>query len=177
MKYIILTFFLFGGIFTFAQNDNEKQIQEEAYNIFSCGKSKKHLFITTNSGLRYTPLGIKIGYGCKTGFYLGTRLGTGEVYHSDTDHSTSKTTILSITGGLTRALIINKKFNLSFQLGGGYGTWWDYRWERWTNEGYEIEAGFLISYSHIIMTLTYNFLDGYKTYATHDFSLGIGYRF
>jgi len=177
MKYIILAILLLSEILIFAQDNNKIQAQEEVYNVFSCGQFKKHFFITTNSGILSTPLGIKIGYGCKTGFYIGTRLGTGEIYHSDSDYTTSKKTTFSITGGLTRALIINKKFSLSFQLGGGYGTWWDFRWERWTSEGYEIEAGFLISYNHIITTITFNILDGYKAYATHDLSLGVGYRF
>ena len=35
----------------------------------------------------------------------------------------------------------------------------------------------MTSYKNIMFNVTANMLDGYKTYATWDFTVGLGYRF
>lgn len=164
------------NITCFAQ-ENDKEIKSNSYNLFDCKNCENKLFIASSSGLQYTPIGIKIGFLCKTGAYLGTRFGQGKIYHSDSDYSTTTTTLFSITGGLIKPIYIKNKFSLYILFGAGYGQWWHYRWERWTKDGYELEGGLIISYNRIMINLNSNMLNGYKTYATFDFTLGVGYRF
>lgn len=42
---------------------------------------------------------------------------------------------------------------------------------------YELEGGFMVSYKRLMLNLGTNVLNGYKTYATWDFTAGLGYRF
>ena len=177
MRVLVIIILVLSFIGVNAQSSESADTTKNSYSIFDCNDFTKNYFIMSNSGIRYTPYGLKVGFACKTGMYLGFRYGKGELYHSETSLDTTNTNLFSITGGIIKPIIIKDKFNLSIQVGAGYGQWWDYRWERWTKEGYELEGGFLIAYDKVIITLTFNMLDGYKTYATHDFSIGIGYRF
>jgi len=169
-------FLLFLGLISscgFAQESNISN----SYNMFSCNNCSNKFFISSNSGIRNTPVGIKFGFICKTGAYIGTRFGKGELYNSDSDLSTIKTNLFSITAGLIKPVYIKNNFSLHVFAGVGYGQWWSYRWERWTREGYELEGGFMISYKRLMLNIGTNVLNGYKTYATWDFTTGLGYRF
>ena len=177
MRVILIIILIFGFIGVKAQTSEKVVLDKNSYSMFDCKNFKRNYFIMSNSGIRYTPYGLKIGFACKTGMYVGFRYGEGKLYHSDTSLDTTNTNLFSITGGIIKPIIIKDKFNVSIQIGAGYGQWWDFLWERWTKEGYELEGGFLVAYDKVIMTLTFNMLNGYKTYATHDFSIGIGYRF
>ncbi len=146
------------------------------YNLFSCKDCINKYFVSTNSGVLNTPFGYKVGFLCKTGAYIGTRLGTGRVYQIESN-STSKTTLISVTAGIIRPVFIKDKFSMYAFIGGGYGQWWGYRWERWTKSGVEIEAGLMISHKRVILSLGANMLTGQKTYATGDGTIGLGYRF
>lgn len=167
---LILTIFLFKIGFSQVNRNNKY------YNLFSCKDCKNKLFATSNSGIRNTPLGLRIGFLCKTGLYIGTRFGPGEVYNEYTGN-TSKTRLFSITGGFTKPIYIRKNFSSYYFLGGGYGQWWKYRRDGWTNEGYELEGGLMFSVKKIMLCFSANMLDGYKTNATWDFTIGLGYRF
>ncbi len=151
--------------------------QNVEYSVFNPKNMNKEYFVTTNSGILKTPYGIKVGYICNPGIYLGFRYGKGEVYNSDSDGKTVSSNLYSIVGGLTKPLVIKNDFSLVAQLGVGYGQWWDYRWERWTKSGVEIEAGLLLKKKHFLFNITGNVLNGSKTYATGDLSLGFGYVF
>ncbi len=155
----------------------ESKDNSNSYNIFSCKDCDNKYFIATNSGIKNTPIGIRIGFLCRTGAYIGTRLGKGELYHSDSDFDTTKTTLFSITAGLIKPIFIQNDFSIRVFLGAGYGQWWHYRWDTWTKEGYEIEGGLMASYKKIMLNVSTNMLNGSKTYATWDFTVGLGYRF
>ena len=148
-----------------------------SYNIFSCKGHINKYFVASNSGIKNTPIGIRIGFLCHTGAYIGTRFGEGEIFYSETDLSTTKTTLFSITGGLIKPVIIQNDFSIHAFFGAGYGQWWPYRKEEQTKDGYELEAGLITSYKRFILILSANMLDGYNTYATWDFTIGLGYRF
>jgi len=148
-----------------------------SYNIFSCKDCSNKYFIATNSGIKNTPLGIRFGFLCKTGAYIGTRFGKGELYHTERYSDTTKTTLFSITGGLIKPIFIQNDFSVHVFLGAGYGHWWHYRWQMWTKDGYEIEGGLMTSYKRFMLNVSTNMLDGPKTEPTMDFTVGLGYRF
>lgn len=153
------------------------QTKNENYSIFNPTHMKKEFFISSNSGVLNTPIGVKIGYLCNPGLYVGFRYGKGKIYNSDSDMKTISSDLFSLTGGINKPLIIKNDFKLVAQLGIGYGQWWDYRWERWTKSGYEIECGLMLQKKNFLLNMTGNLLDGSKTYAKGDFCLGIGYVF
>lgn len=172
------TFFILilGLLFNYGFSQ-ESNSSHNSCKIFNCKDCSNKYFIATNSGIKNTPVGIRIGFLCKTGAYIGTRFGKGDLYHSDSDFSTTETTLFSITAGLIKPLFIKNDFSIRVFLGAGYGRWWHYRWERWTKEGCEIEGGLMTSYKRLMLNVSANMLDGYKTYATWDFTVGLGYRF
>src|SRR4030042_4166176 len=142
------------------------------YNLFNCKDCYNKYFISTNSGILNTPIGLRIGFLCKTGAYIGSRLGKGQVYSIQTD-ITKKTDLFSITAGLIKQVIIQNKFSIYAFAGGGYGQWWDYRWDSWTKGGGEIEGGLMISYKKVMLSFSANMLMGEKTYATGDATVGL----
>jgi hypothetical protein len=169
MKKIFIPIFVLLFIAASAQDQNTN------YSIFNPTKMKKEFFITTNSGILNTPVGIKIGYLSNPGLYLGFRHGIGKVYHSDTDFTTTMTSLVSITGGMNLPLIVKNDFKLVAQVGAGYGQWWSYRWERWTRSGIEAEAGLMAKKKNFLFSVTGNVLNGQNTYATGDICVGIGF--
>jgi len=173
-KLIILS--ILGLMFEFGFSQDTTK-SNSPHCIFSCKDCKNKYFVATNSGVLSTPLGIRVGFLCRTGAYIGARFGKGEMYHSDSDLSTSKTNLFSVTGGLIKPIYVNTNFSIHGFLGAGYGQWWDFRWERWTNEGLELEGGLMTSYKRFMLIGSVNMLDGHKTYETWDYTLGIGYRF
>lgn len=175
---LLFSFFLISSS-CFAKNlNNENQDPEKhSYSLIDCSGCGNKYFLATNSGIKYTLLGLRFGFLCKTGGYAGIRFGKGKVYHNESDLTTTKTTLFSITGGLIKPVYTQDKFSLYVFAGVGYGQWWDYRRESWTKEGYELEGGLMISYGRLMFNLGANRLAGYKTYATHDFSVGLGYKF
>lgn len=169
MKYLILLAYVLLSITTYGQDESAN------YSIFNPKNDKKEFFISTNSGVFCTPVGLKIGFISNPGVYVGFRHGIGEVYNSDSDFATNATNLYSITAGINKPLIIEGNFKLIAQLGAGYGQWWDFRWERWTNSGYELEGGLMILKNNFIFNISGNLLHGTRTYPTGDLCLGIGY--
>jgi hypothetical protein len=145
------------------------------YSVFNPKKLKKEFFISTNSGVLNTPIGLKIGFICDPGLYIGFRHGIGQVYNSDSDQTTNATNLFSITAGINKPLLIKGDFKLLAQVGAGYGQWWDFRWDHWEKSGYELEAGLMIQKKNFLFNITGNFLDGSRTYPTGDLCVGIGY--
>jgi hypothetical protein len=164
--------FTFSLIFLAATSQTE---ENKSYSVFNPKNMKREYFITTNSGVFSTPIGLKIGYISNPGLYVGFRHGIGKVYNSDSDFTTNATGLFSITAGINKPLIIKKDFKLVAQLGAGYGQWYKFRWERWVKSGYEIEAGLMIQKKNFLFQASGNFLDAGRTYATGDLTLGIGY--
>jgi hypothetical protein len=174
MKRIVLILNLgYISIVGFAQ---DAQRYSANYSLFNCHDCNNKYFVSTNSGILNTPVGLRIGFLCKTGAYIGSRFGKGEIYSVETD-ITKKTTLYSVTAGLIKPVLIHNKFSIHAFLGGGYGQWWDYRWLNWTKGGGEIEGGLMISYKKVMLNLSANILMGEKTYATGDATVGLGYRF
>lgn len=171
-----LILLILGLVFNYGFSQEQQNI-DNSYNMFDCKGFNNKFFIASNSGIKNTPLGIRIGFLCRTGAFIGTRFGQGELYHSDSDYSTSTTTLFSITAGLIKPVYIQNDFGIHVFVGAGYGQWWPTRWEGWTKDGYEVEGGLITSYKRVIIILSTNMLNGYKTYATWDFTAGLGYRF
>jgi hypothetical protein len=153
-----------------------QQTQEKSYNIFDCKDCNNKFFISTNSGVLNTPIGLRVGFLCKTGAYIGTRFGEGKVYSPQTDQ-TKKTDLFSVTAGLIKPVFIKNRFSIHAFVGGGYGQWWDYRRDSWTKAGGELEGGLMVSYKRVMLNFSANVLLGEKTYATGDATIGLGYRF
>ncbi|HEY0740835.1 MAG TPA: hypothetical protein VGD40_05200 [Chryseosolibacter sp.] len=156
-------------ISAFCQNESTN------YSVFNPKNLKKEFFIATNSGVLNTPVGLKIGFISDPGLYVGFRHGIGKVFNSDSDLTINATPLFSATVGINKPLIIQGDFKLIAQFGGGYGQWWNYRWERWTKSGYEFEGGLMVQKKSFLFSLTGNYLGGPKTYPTGDVCVGIGY--
>jgi len=169
MKTLILLVCLVVSTTLFAQEEKTD------YTIFNPNKVKKEFFITTNSGVLNTPVGLKIGFVGNPGLYLGVRHGIGEVYHSDSDLTTTNTNLFSFTVGTNFPLIKKNDFKLIGQVGAGYGEWWDFRWERWTTSGAEFEGGLMLQKKNFLFNISGNVLVGSKTYATGDLCVGVGF--
>ena len=164
MKCVVSLTFLILSIATYGQDES-----------MNTKNHQKEFFIATNSGVLNTPIGLKVGFIANPGVYVGVRHGIGEVYNSDSDLTTNAVNLYSITGGINRPFFTKGDFKLIGQLGIGYGQWWDYRWERWTNSGVEVEGGLMIQKGNFLFNITGNYLTGDRTYATGDLCLGIGY--
>jgi hypothetical protein len=164
MKYVVLLASVMFSVAAYSQNESVNS------------KSKdKEFFIATNSGVLNTPIGIKIGFIANPGVYVGFRHGIGEVYNSDSDLTTNAVNLYSVTGGINKPFFSKGDFRLIAQLGVGSGQWWDFRWERWTKSGVELEGGLMIKKKNFLFNITGNYLTGDRTYGTGDLCLGIGY--
>lgn len=169
---------LFGllTIVGYAQESTANSTSYSAFNSFRCKDCKEKYFVSTNSGLLHTPLGLRVGFLAKKGVYLGGRFGLGTIFDSETN-TTGITKLFSITTGLILPLYIRNRFSIHTYFGGGYGQWFDKRWNTWTKSGVEIEGGFMISYKRVSLSFGGSVLDGERTYATGDGTLGLGIRF
>jgi hypothetical protein len=176
MKNLLIPFCLVFSTALMAQVSPADSSGETAkYTIFNPKHMQKQFFITTNSGVFNTPVGLKIGFLSNPGLYAGFRHGIGSVYHSDSNLTTTDTNLFSATVGINLPMIINGDFKLVAQLGGGYGQWWKSRWERWTKSGVEFEGGLMIQKKSFLFNITGNMLIGSKTYATGDLCVGVGF--
>jgi hypothetical protein len=170
MKNLVTLTFILMYLTATCQTEEDKD-----YSIFNPKNMKREYFITTNSGVLSTPIGLKIGYISNPGLYIGFRHGIGKVYNSDSDFTTNATSLFSITAGINKPLIIKNDFKLMAQLGVGYGEWFKFRWERWVKSGYEIEAGLMIQKKNFLFQASGNFLDNSRMYPVGDLTIGIGY--
>ncbi len=171
----ILKLAVFITVIILSQNVLGQEKQNVEYSVFNPNDMDKEYFISTNSGILKTPYGIKIGYICNPGIYLGFRYGKGEEW--EYGEETKSTNLYSIVAGLTKPLIIKNDFSLVAQLGLGYGQWWDSRRVSWTKSGIELEGGLMMKKKHFMFNLTGNVLNGDRAYATGDLCFGIGYVF
>src|SRR6187401_3020132 len=121
MKHTILPAFLLLSIVAYGQNESSNY----NYSVFP-KNFKKEFFISTNSGVLATPIGLKIGFIANPGVYVGFRHGIGKVYNSDSDLTTNAVNLYSVTAGLNKPLIMKGNFKLVAQVGVGYGQWWDF---------------------------------------------------
>ncbi|MFA6402500.1 MAG: hypothetical protein WCX31_12905 [Salinivirgaceae bacterium] len=179
MRNIILLFFVLLLVNPGYSQEAKSKPDEYYYNMFSCKDCYKKFFASTNSGIYNTPLGVRVGFFCQTGAYIGARFGHGVMYDFDPYNSekTKETNLISVTTGLIKPIYIKNTFSLHAFIGAGYGNWWPEIREGWTTDGYEIEGGFMTSYQRFLLNISANVLNGYKTYATWDFTAGLGYRF
>jgi hypothetical protein len=149
------------------------------FSVFSslrCKDCKNKYFVSTNSGLLNTPVGIRVGLLGRKGAYIGGRFGKGTIYHWDSNTS-SKTNLFSVTTGLIFPLYIHNDFSIHTFLGAGYGQWFNKRRDTWTKSGVELEAGLMISYKKLMANVGASVLDGDRTYPKGDGTIGLGYRF
>src|SRR6478609_8018137 len=99
---VLLVFFFLSG---FAQDSTTNNNDFNLFNSFKCKDCSYRYFVSTNSGLLHTPVGLRVGFLGKKGFYLGGRYGNGTTYHPETN-STTKTPLFSITTGLILPIYI-----------------------------------------------------------------------
>ena len=112
MKRIYL-FLILGLLFGSGFSQKSKiDDNNNTYNIFSCKDYNNKYFIASNSGINNTPIGLRVGFLCKTGAYIASRFGRGELYHSDSDLDTTKTTLFSVTAGLIKPVYIHNNFSI-----------------------------------------------------------------
>jgi hypothetical protein len=174
-----LTLISFFGLFSmlgFAQDSTKNNNDFSLFNSFKCKDCSYKYFVSTNSGLLHTPVGLRAGFLGKKGFYLGSRYGNGTIYHAETNTTTEKK-LFSITSGLILPIYIKNEFSVHTYFGVGYGQWFDKRWDTWTKSGVETEGGFIISYKRLSFSFGGTVLNGVKTYAIGDGTLGLGIRF
>ncbi len=185
MRIILLALllgFFSNSVFSQEQQDtiHKKKID---FSIFDNSKCPTKFFISTNSGIYNTPLGLRVGFMRRTGFYVGARFGQGIMFdyggsgEGSGEYQTGTTNLFSVTGGLIAPLYVKNSFSLHTFFGAGYGEWFPKRRESWTQGGYELEFGFMTTYKRVMLNFSANMLNGNKTYATWDATVGIGYRF
>jgi len=133
-------------------------------------------FVSTNSGVRKTPFGFRIGFLEKNGGYIAARFGKGDVYNLDTFKS-EEATLFSVTAGFMLPITTKKIFKIHTFWGVGYGQWFDQRSDDYTKVGYEFEGGLMFSYKRMILSVGGNLLAGDETSAKKDVTIGLGYRF
>jgi hypothetical protein len=143
------------------------------HSISNSGANKEFL-LSTNSGCIYTPIGLKMGFIGNPGVYLGLRYGQGKDF--DGVHPVPSD-LYSIVGGINKAILVKNNFRLIGQLGIGLAQWGDFTWQEASYNGYEIECGFLIQKKRILVTLTGNLINAFKSNQSGDVCLGIGYAF
>jgi len=188
MKIHLTTFFLLACLIATAQETETNQ-----------------WFITSNSGVLRTPLGIKFGRIGKVGWNLGIRFGKGDMRYFNEDvpslelddpidpafsdyeswwaekeYQENEVTNFSFTIGINYNVLQNDKFSMHLQGAAGYARWWDEYANRWYNldGGAELEAGLLLKYNNWIANVTGNYLfKDQKIYPAGDFCLGLGYCF
>ena len=177
MKRLTLTVFLvFFSLLGFAQDSTKNTNDFNLFSSFKCKDCSYKYFVSTNSGLLHTPIGLRVGFLGKKGFYLGGRYGNGTIFHAETN-TTTNTSLFSITTGLILPIYIKNRFSVHSYFGGGYGQWFDKRWDTWTKSGIEIEGGFMISYKRVSLSFGATVLDGAKIDAVGDGTIGLGFRF
>jgi hypothetical protein len=173
------TLVLLFGLFSLSGLAQDSTKNKNDYNVFSsfqCKDCREKYFVSTNSGLLHTPIGLRVGFLGKKGFYLGGRYGNGTIYNSEVN-ATTDTKLFSITTGLILPIYIKNRFSVHTYFGGGYGQWFDKRWDTWTKSGIEVEGGFMVSYKKVSLSFGATVLNGEKTYAIGDGTLGLGIRF
>jgi hypothetical protein len=148
----------------FAKNNNDYNV----FGSFRCKDCSEKYFVSTNSGLLHTPIGLRVGFLAKKGFYLGGRYGNGTIYNSEAN-TTSATKLFSITTGLILPIYIKDKFSVHTYFGGGYGQWFE--------SGIETEGGFMVSYKKVSLSFGATMLNADKSYTTGDGTIGLGIRF
>lgn len=147
-----------------------------AFTSFRCRDCSEKYFISTNSGVLHTPLGVRVGFLGMKGAYLGGRFGNGTVYHAE-NNTTTDTKLFSVTAGLMLPIFIQNRFSIHTFFGGGYGQWFDKRWTTWAKSGVEVEGGLMVSYKHVALSFGGTVLDTERMYATGDATMGLGVRF
>ena len=175
MKKVIVSIIILMPLVGWSQETSDKP-SYNAFRSFKCESCPYKFFVSTNAGVLNTPVGYRVGYLGKSGGYLGTRFGYGNVYHPLTD-TKSQEFLFSITTGLIKPIVIQNKFSTHVYFGGGYGQWYNNRWDRWSKNGVEVEAGFMISYKRIMLSFGAAGLKGVKVYWKGDATVGLGVRF
>ena len=171
----IASFLLFLLISTFVIAQ-EAASGEEA----SGGKNyTKKYFISTNSGIKTTPVGFRVGFLDRRGAYLAARFGKGNNYELDQIKRVKSTpgTMFSATVGLIFPIFCRENnFKAHAFTGIGYGHWFNRPNANEIKMGAELESGFILSYSKIMMTIGGCILAGDGNTPKTDITVGIGYR-
>lgn len=141
--------------------------------------SSKKYFVSTNSGLQKTPVGLRVGILDKVGGYLGARFGNGHTYEKDLSNTVivSEGTLFSTTAGLIFPIFSRNKFALRGFAGLGYGKWFDRLSNNGQTVGFEIEGGLMVSTGRLLVNFSGNRLAGDGNEAVSDYTLGLGYIF
>lgn len=137
-------------------------------------------FISTNSGIQETPIGLRIGFLDKRGGYIATRFGKGYNYESDALNNVVATegTTVSVTAGFILPVYYRESnFKAHTFFGIGYGHWFNRPPKNSTTTGPEFESGLMFSYHKLMISLGVCALVGDGNSTKGDLTVGIGYKF
>jgi hypothetical protein len=155
--------------------------QEEPSNQEAEARKKGSYFISTNSGIQKTPVGIRFGVLNKVGAYLGTRFGKGYSYAKDKGNAnvvlSEESTLVSVTAGLIFPISVQNKFGVHALTGVGYGKWFDRLSSNGQTVGGELELGVMLSVEKVLVTVGASALGGDGNGPIGDLTIGLGYRF
>lgn len=170
MKFLfsILVFF-FVSVTVFAQESPTENTQTGV----------RKYFISTNSGLQKTPVGLRIGILEKMGGYIGVRFGKGYKYKDDPfkGWGSSEATLFSASAGFIFSIFTHQSFKIHPFVGLGYGQWFDRPSQNGQTVGFELEGGLMLSYRRFVILGGGNLLMGDGNPVKKDVTVGVGYKF
>lgn len=168
-KLVPVLFFAMISFFAAAQESSDDS---------STAKRPKYFF-STNSGVKSTPIGFRIGFLDRMGSYLGMRFGKGYKYeeHVRTGVRVSEATLFAANAGLIFPITAKHDFKIHTFVGLGYGKWFSRPSQNGQTVGVEVEGGLMFSYRRFMINASGNLLTGDGKPAKKDFTLGLGLRF
>lgn len=136
-------------------------------------------FIATNSGVRSTPVGFRIGILERMGGYIGMRFGKGNKYEEDFRKNlvVTKATLFAVNTGLIFPIYTRSAFKVHTFVGLGYGKWFDRLSGNGQTVGVELETGLMLSYNRFMVNVGGNLLTGDGKSPKSDLTVGAGLRF
>jgi hypothetical protein len=159
--------FILSSVFVLAQESETTPNENHRY------------FISTNSGVKKTPVGFRIGIIDKMGGYIGMRFGKGYKYEEDVFNrlKASEATLFSASAGLLFPVITQNTFKIHAFTGLGLGKWFDRPSKSGQTVGVEPEGGFMLSYRKLMVNVGGVVLTGDGNSPKGDLTVGIGFIF
>ena len=141
--------------------------------------SNHRYFISTNSGVLKTPVGIRIGIIDRMGGYIGMRFGKGYKYEDDLFNRLEavEATLFSAGAGLIFPIATRNTFKVHTNVGIGLGKWFDRPSQSGQTVGVELEGGLMLSYRKLMINLGGAVLTGDGKSPKGDMTVGIGLIF
>jgi hypothetical protein len=168
----LVSLFILISTFAFSQES-----PDDGDTLTTIKRSK--FFIATNSGLKNTPFGLRIGLFDKVGGYIGTRFGSGHKYKENkilTSVKVTKTTLFGANAGFIFPIATQRAFKVHTFLGLGYGNWFDRLSKSGQTLGVDFEGGLILSYHKFMVNFGGNILMGDGNSPKSDINAGIGFK-